>query len=60
MTIDELLDICINESLIDLVISGMKNKDTLVSKVKIRPVKLKDNLMFQASEYVGTKVLHNL
>lgn len=59
MTIDELLDICINESLIDIVISGMKNKDTLVSKVKIRPVKLKDNLMFQASEYVGTKVLHS-
>lgn len=59
MTIDELLDICVNESLIDLVISGVKNKDIQASKVKVRPVKLKNNLMFQASEYVGTKVLHS-
>lgn len=59
MTIDELLDICINESLIDLVISGVKKKDTIISKIKVRPVKLKEELKFQASEYVGTKVLHS-
>ena len=59
MTIDELLDICVNESLIDLVISNVKNKDVQASKIKVRPVKLKNNLMFQASEYVGTKVLHS-
>lgn len=59
MTIDELLDICINESLIDLVISGVKNKSVQASKIKVRPVMLKDTLKFQASEYVGAKVLHS-
>lgn len=58
MTIDELLDICVSEYLIDLVISGVKNKEVQASKIKVRPVKIKDTLKFQASEYVGTKVLH--
>ncbi len=59
MTIDELLDIFINESLIDLVISGAKNKAAQASKIKVRPVMLKGVLKFQASEYVGAKVLHS-
>jgi len=59
MTIDELLDICINESLIDLVISGVKNKSAQAAKIKVRPVMLKGVIKFQASEYVGAKVLHS-
>ena len=59
MTISELLDKCINENLLDLTISGRKDKkaDGAV-KVKIRPIKLKTEIYYQASEYIGTKVFH--
>ena len=55
MELKELLDKCINDRLIDLTISGQKVKNEEgVMRVKIRPVQLK----YQASEFVGRKVLH--
>ena len=60
MNLHELLDKCLNKNLIDLTISGRKDKlQDEVSKVKIRPVIIKNNLLFQASEYKGTKVYHD-
>ncbi len=59
MNLDELLDKCLNKNLIDLTISGKKKKsDGGAAKVKLRPVMIKNELMLQASEYVGTKVYH--
>lgn len=59
MELKELLDKCINDRLIDLTISGqrVKNEED-VMRVKIRPVRLKDEIKYQASEFVGRKVLH--
>lgn len=59
MNLEELLDKCLNINLIDLTISGRKKKSGEgADKVKLRPVMLKDRLLFQASEYIGTKVFH--
>lgn len=59
MTIQELLEQCIQSNLVDLTISGQKkkNQDQAV-KIKVRPVDIKGNVMYQASAYVGPKVLH--
>ena len=60
MNLHELFDKCLNKNLIDLTISGRKDKSQdEVSKVKIRPVIIKNNLLFQVSEYKGTKVYHD-
>ncbi len=61
MTLNELLNICIGDNLIDLTLSGVKvaGDANHATKVKVRPVIIKDKLYFQASEFVGTKVLHN-
>ena len=53
-TISEL----INETLIQAILSNAKNPDK-ASKVKLRPVRLKDELWIQETLYVGTKVLHS-
>lgn len=53
----EALEECTNEQLYQLIMSNAKNK-TLATKVKVRPIMHKDTLVFQASSYVGTKVLH--
>ena len=59
MNIQELLDVCIDEKLIDMTISSRKSKDeNRALKVKIRPVIIKDNVEYQVSEFVGKKVLH--
>ncbi|WP_092450484.1 class I SAM-dependent methyltransferase [[Clostridium] fimetarium] len=58
MTINELLNICMNVDLIDIIISNVRTKGE-VSKIKIRPIIMKDILLFQASQTVGTKVIHN-
>ncbi len=55
-TIDEYLDEQINEDLKLAVLSGSKGEGP--SKVKIRPVPVKDQIMYQASETWGPKVLH--
>ena len=60
MDITQLLDICINDKLIDMVISGQKNKcEEKAVKVRIRPVILKNEIEYQVSEFVGRKVLHS-
>lgn len=48
-----------NENLVRVIISGKRSKDAEVDKVKIRPVKIKENLEFQITQYVGKKVLHS-
>ena len=58
--ITQLLDICISDKLIDMVISGQKNKsEDKAVKVRIRPVILKNEIEYQVSEFVGRKVLHS-
>lgn len=53
MNLHELFDKCLNKNLIDLTISGRKDKSQdEVSKVKIRPVIIKNNLLFR---YLNTK-----
>lgn len=57
-TIHDFLEEYINENTIQVILSGNKSGGG-PSKVKIRPVVLKDRLMYQASETVGTQVLHS-
>ena len=59
MDINELLDKSINKNLLDITISSKRKKTgESADKVKIRPVLLKDELKFQASEFIGRKVIH--
>ncbi len=59
MTIEELLEQCIQKNLIDLTISGLKKKnEELPAKIKVRPVAMKDNIEYQVSEFIGRKVFH--
>ena len=55
-TIDEYLEEQINEQLCLAVLSGSRGDGP--SKVKIRPVEIRGKVVYQASETVGTKVLH--
>ena len=57
MTIEELLEQCIQKNLIDLTISGLKKKnEELPVKIKVRPVAMKDKIEYQVSEIIGRKV----
>ena len=58
MTINEILNNCVNEDLIDIIISNSRTSGG-VSKIKIRPIIMKEILSFQATETIGTKVIHN-
>ena len=59
MTIEELLEQCIQKNLIDLTISGLKKKnEELPVKIKVRPVAMKDKIEYQVSEFIGRKVSH--
>ncbi len=59
MTIEELLEQCIQKNLIDLTISGLKKKnEELPVKIKVRPVAMKDKIEYQVSEFIGMKVFH--
>lgn len=55
-TIDEYLEEQINEQLCQAILSGSRGNGP--SKVKIRPVEIRGKVVYQASETVGTKVLH--
>ena len=46
----------LNVDFIDMVISGQKGGDT--AKIKVRPVLVKDRLMFQVTRHIGTQVFH--
>jgi len=54
----EALNRIIDERLVSAVISNKRNKSYDTDKIKIRPVKIKNEIMYQASSFVGTKVLH--
>lgn len=59
MTIEELLEQCIQKNLIDLTISELKKKnEELPVKIKVRPVAMKDKIEYQVSEFIGRKVFH--
>ena len=59
MTIEELLEQCIQKNLIDLTISGLKKKnEELPVKIKVRPVAMKDKIEYQVSEFIARKVFH--
>jgi len=53
----EALEESINEQLYQGTLSNAKNKE-LATKVKVRPIMHKGELCYQASSFVGTKVLH--
>ncbi|MBR5247763.1 MAG: SAM-dependent methyltransferase [Lachnospiraceae bacterium] len=54
----ELLANILNERLVQIVLSDSKDKEA-ASKVKVRPVLLKDRLVFQETLYRGTQVFHH-
>lgn len=53
----ELFENTVNPELIGIVISNSTDKDKLL-KVKIRPVLIKEEILFQVSEYIGTRIFH--
>lgn len=58
MDLIEILDMTVNLDLIDIVISNPRVKGT-ITKIKIRPVLIKEILCFQATETVGPKAIHH-
>ena len=57
MTLHELLTELVNDHLLMAVMSGQQ-KGSTEGKVKIRPIELKGQLVYQASKTDGPKVLH--
>ena len=57
ITTDEFLEELINEELILAVLSGCRKKDA-PDRVRIRPVELKGEILYQASASLGTKMFH--
>ncbi len=47
----------VNENMIQAILSNARNAEQ-ASKVKLRPIRLKDELLIQETVYVGKKVLH--
>ena len=48
----------VDEELYQIILSNPVKKDS-VFKIKIRPVMIKDSILFQKTVYEGTKVFHN-
>ena len=46
----------LNEELMDMVVSNAYQAE--VTKIKVRPVRIKGHVVFQVTKYVGTKVFH--
>ena len=55
--IRELCEEYIGKELYQIIISNPQ-KNSGISKVKIRPIVLKDSLFFQSTEYRGAQVFH--
>lgn len=55
--LSELLQDTFSDRLKQVVLSNSKDKEKII-KVKIRPVLLKEGILFQETDYVGTKVFH--
>lgn len=56
--IGNIFDEMINKDLIGAVISNSSDKER-IAKVKIRPVLIKRELLFQVSEYIGQQIFHH-
>lgn len=56
-TLDSLLDYFINEHLLQIIISNPAEKDR-VQKIKIRPLLLKGELVYQAEEFTQKQAFH--
>jgi len=50
-------EMAIENQVIGIIISNSSNKDK-ITKIKIRPVMLKDRLHYQVSEYIGNQIFH--
>lgn len=48
---------CLNENLVQCMISNPKNKE-LAKKIQVRPMRIKDKLMFQFAAYTQKQVFH--
>ncbi len=57
MTLNELLSQILNKDLIQVILSNSQNKEYAL-KIKIRPVMIKGELLFQETMYRGTQVFH--
>ena len=55
--LQQILDKYLNEQLVHIVISNPRSRE-IPSKINFRPVLMKGNLVFQASEYREKKVFH--
>ncbi|MBQ3543779.1 MAG: SAM-dependent methyltransferase [Lachnospiraceae bacterium] len=52
------LNNCFENNVLRIIISNPRVKDGIV-KIKVRPVMINGELMYQATEYVGTQVFHS-
>lgn len=57
MTLNELLSQILNKDLVQIILSNSQNKEYAL-KIKIRPVMIKGELLFQETLYRGTQVFH--
>ena len=57
MTLKELLSQILNKDLVQIILSNSQNKE-FAAKVKVRPVLIKGELLFQETLYRGTQVFH--
>lgn len=55
--LDEILDAALTWELSDMTLSNRKNAGE-IQKIKVRPVVIKDQLVFQAAQYTKTQVFH--
>ncbi len=56
--LSEILEECLNEQLVLIVLSHIRNKKSDLKKIKIRPVLIKKDILFQVTYYVGNQVTH--
>lgn len=57
MTISELLQQILNKDLVQIILSNSQDKE-FATKVKVRPILVKGELLFQETLYRGTQVFH--
>ena len=55
--LDEILNTALTWELSDMTLSNRKNAGE-IQKIKVRPVVIKDQLVFQAAQYTKTQVFH--
>ncbi len=55
MTPREVFEAAIGENLVRMVFSKPKNQDAFSQKMKVRPVVIKEKLVFQTTSAVGSK-----